>query len=303
MDLEQKAIERIRMASETSQAQYEKPLIITMSGGKDSDVCVELARRSGVPFEVQHSHTTADAPQTVYHIRKQFKKLEEQGICCQVNYPIYHGQRVTMWSLIPQKLMPPTRTVRYCCDILKEQVGKDRVITTGVRRDESAQRSTRGALELLGKTKKGLIVFEDVEDKAQVDQTVLGEIFLNNDNDPRRKSIEHCQTKGKFVCNPIIDWTTRDVWDFIHSEKLEVNPLYQCGFDRVGCIGCPLAGKGRYWEFEQFPAYERMYRCAFAKMLEVRKPQGFDTEWKTSDDVFRWWMDNKNLDGQMKWEV
>lgn len=105
------------------------------------------------------------------------------------------------------------------------------------------------------------------------------------------------------MCNPIIDWTTHDVWDFIHSEKLEVNPLYQCGFDRVGCIGCPLAGKVRYWEFAQFPAYERMYRRAFAKMLEVRKQQGKETVWKTAEEVFRWWMDDQNLDGQIKLEV
>ena len=302
MDVEQKAIERIKMAAEMSQTYHEKPLVITTSGGKDSDVCVELAKRSGVTFEVQHSHTTADAPQTVYHVREQFKKLEEQGISCTINYPIYKNQRVTMWSLIPQKLMPPTRTARYCCKILKEQAGRNRVVVTGVRRDESVQRSSRGALESLGRTKKEKVVFDDGLDEPD-HQIVLNEIYLNNDNHPRRKLLEHCQTKGKFVCNPIIDWTTRDVWDFIHSENLEVNPLYQCGFDRVGCIGCPMVGKVRYWEFEQFPAYERMYRRAFAKMLEVLKQRGISTTWQTTEEVFRWWMEDKNLDGQIRLEV
>lgn len=68
MDLEQKAIERIQTASEMSLNYYKKPLVCTYSGGKDSDVMLELFRRSGVPFEVHHSHTTVDAPQTVYHI-------------------------------------------------------------------------------------------------------------------------------------------------------------------------------------------------------------------------------------------
>lgn len=302
MDLEQKAIERIKMAAEMSQRYYKKPLIITTSGGKDSDVCVELAKRSGIAFEVQHSHTTADAPQTVYHVRQQFKKLEQEGISCTINYPIYKNQRVTMWSLIPQKLMPPTRTARYCCSVCKKQAGRDRVVVTGVHKDESVKRSSRGSLEILGRAKKENIVFDDGLDDLD-NQIVINGIYLNNDNAPRRRLLEHCQTKGKFVCNPIIDWTIRDVWDFIHSEKLEVNPLYQCGFERVGCIGCPLAGEGRYWEFKQFPSYERMYRRAFAKMLEVRKQRGFDTKWKTSDDVFRWWMDDENLDGQMKLEV
>lgn len=285
-----------------SQRNYEKPLVITTSGGKDSDVCVELAKRSGVVFEVQHSHTTADAPQTVYHVRQQFKKLEEQGISCTINYPIYKNQRVTMWSLIPEKLMPPTMIVRYCCAVLKEPAGKDRVIVTGVRKDESVQRKSRGALELLGRTKKEKMIFDD--GLGDIDnQIVMDEIYLNNDNDPRRRPLEHCQAKRKFVCNPIIDWTTHDVWDFIHSEKLEVNPLYQCGFDRVGCLGCPAARKKRYRDFKHFPAYERMYRRAFAKMLEICRERGISTRWKTADDVFNWWMDDKNLDGQMKLEV
>ena len=57
MDLEQKSIERIKMASEMSLHHYGKPLICTYSGGKDSDVMLELFKRSGVPFEVHNSHT------------------------------------------------------------------------------------------------------------------------------------------------------------------------------------------------------------------------------------------------------
>lgn len=62
-DLEQMAIDRIKLASEMSWGYYKKPLVCTYSGGKDSDVMLELFRRSGVQFEIQNSHTTADAPQ------------------------------------------------------------------------------------------------------------------------------------------------------------------------------------------------------------------------------------------------
>ena len=80
MDLERKAVERIRTASEMSLHYYGKPLVCTYSGGKDSDVVLELFRRSGIPFEVHNSHTTADAPQTVYHIREVFRSLELDGV-------------------------------------------------------------------------------------------------------------------------------------------------------------------------------------------------------------------------------
>lgn len=141
MDLEQKAIERIQTASEMSLNYYKKPLVCTYSGGKDSDVMLELFRRSGVPFEVHHSHTTVDAPQTVYHIRDVFKKLEAEGIKCEISMP-----KLTMWQLIVKKKMPPTRLVRYCCAYLKENDCRNRMIATGVRWDESRNRANRGGL-------------------------------------------------------------------------------------------------------------------------------------------------------------
>lgn len=142
MDLEKKAIERIRMASELSLYHYKQPLICTYSGGKDSDVMLELFKRSGVPFEVLNSHTTVDAPPTVYHIRKRFRQLEEQGIKATIKYP-----PLTMWQLIPKKLLPPTRVARYCCAVFKEGNTPNRFAATGVRWAESKKRQGRQEIE------------------------------------------------------------------------------------------------------------------------------------------------------------
>ncbi len=73
---------------------YGRPLVVTDSGGKDSAVCREIVRRAGIPFEIHHNLTTADAPQTIYYVRDIFRRLELEGITCCVNYPIYKGQRV-----------------------------------------------------------------------------------------------------------------------------------------------------------------------------------------------------------------
>ena len=75
MDLEKIAIMRLRDGAGISKRYYDKPLMLCYSGGKDSDVILDLAIKSGIDFEVQHSHTTADAPETVYHIRNKFKEL------------------------------------------------------------------------------------------------------------------------------------------------------------------------------------------------------------------------------------
>ena len=286
MDLEHKAIERIKLASNMSLKHYEKPLVCTYSGGKDSDVMVELFRRSGIPFEVHNNHTTADAPQTVRHIRKVFKILEEKGVKCEIEFPTYKGEHITMWKLIPLKLMPPTRQVRYCCQVLKETGCANRYIATGVRWAESRQRKEREEFEKIGATKAAKEKFTS--------------IMLMNDNDANRRMNELCMQKNKMVVNPIIDWKDSDIWEFINSEHIETCELYQCGYDRVGCIGCPMAGKKRYKGFADFPKYKQAYIRAFDRMLVARKEKGLESQWKTGEDVFKRWMEDDNLDGQME---
>lgn len=226
MDKEQLAIARLQDAARLSEHRYKKPLMVTYSGGKDSQVLVALAERAGINFEVVNSHTTADAPETVYFIRGQVKAMEERGIKCSIVMPRYKDRPVSMWTLIPQKLMPPTRLVRYCCAVLKENTGRDRFIATGVRWAESTNRKkNRGTMEFSHRDKEKRII-------------------LMGDNDEKRQLFETCNLKGKMTVNPIVDWSDNDVWDYTHSEHLPVNPLYCEGQKRVGCIGCPMAGRG-----------------------------------------------------------
>lgn len=275
------AIARLKEAARISERYYQKPLVITTSGGKDSSVCVALAQSAGVSFEVMHNLTTADAPETVYFVRNEFKRLEKMGVKCAINYPYYKGARTSMWALIVRKMSPPTRFQRYCCSVLKEQGGKGRYVTTGVRWAESVKRKeTRGIYESGRK------------------------IILNNDNDDRRRLFERCALKGKAICNPIIDWTDSDIWEYIRAEKIPVNPLYDCGFSRVGCVGCPLAGgKRQMKEFAYFPKFKQMYIAAFGRMLEERKRRGkekLNSIWgETPEDVFHWWVQDGILPGQI----
>jgi phosphoadenosine phosphosulfate reductase len=287
-DLEQIAIERLKTASEMSLQAYGQPLVITDSGGKDSSVCKELALRAGIPFEIMHNHTTADAPETVRFVRSEAKRFEDLGIKYIINMPTYKGQRTSMWNLIPQKLMPPTRIVRYCCSVLKEGGGKGRFIATGVRWAESVSRKNgRGIYEKLGNTQ-------------------ATKIILNNDNDDKRMLFENCRLKSKRVVNPIVDWKDDDVWQFMNDGKFPINPLYGEGWCRVGCVGCPMAGKnGRAAEFIRWPKYKNLYIKAFDNMLEERKRRGkLDGSWRMCDtgrDVFNWWMEYDILPGQIDW--
>lgn len=279
-DLEQTAIERLRLASDMSLRLFRQPLVITYSGGKDSDVLLHLAEISGIPFEVLHSLTTADAPETVRHVYDTFRRLEEKGVKCNVDKHVQpDGSRTTMWNLIPRKLMPPTRLMRYCCSVLKEGGGKDRFIATGVRWVESTARKRRGGLEVL-------------TSKPQ------NKLILSNDNDEDRRLFETCQLKGKRVVNPIIDWQDDDVLDYAAVEKIPMNPLYCEGFHRVGCVGCPMASKARAMEFARYPKIKAAYIRAFDRMLEERRKRGLPCQWQTGVDVFHWWMEDGVLTGQ-----
>lgn len=279
-DLEQTAIERLKAASDMSLRLFEKPLVVTYSGGKDSDVLLHLAEKSGIPFEVLHSLTTADAPETVRHVYDTFRRLEGNGIKCTVDKHIHPGGiRVTMWNLIPFKLMPPTRVVRYCCAVLKEGGGKNRFIATGVRWAESTARKRRGGLEVL-------------TSKPQ------NKLILSNDNDEDRRLFETCQLKGKRVVNPIVDWQAADIWDYVGAEKISMNPLYCEGFCRVGCIGCPMASKARTMEFARYPRIKAAYIRAFDRMLEERRKRSLPCQWQSGVDVFHWWMEDGVLPGQ-----
>lgn len=161
------AVRRLQEAAEMSQMLYEKPLVVTYSGGKDSDTVLKLAQIAKIPFEVLHSHTTVDAPETVYHVRETFRELELAGIKCDIDYHVRpDGTRTTMWNLIQKKLMPPTRIVRYCCDKLKEGGGNDRFIVTGVRWDESnARKKNRGILEVIASKRENKIVLSNDNDE------------------------------------------------------------------------------------------------------------------------------------------
>ena len=284
MDLEKTTIERLKAASDMSLRLYKQPLVITYSGGKDSDVLLHLAEASGIPFEVLHSLTTADAPQTVYHVRGTFHRLEDKGIKCTVDKHVQpDGSRITMWNLIVKQGVP-TRLQRFCCRYLKETGGRDRFIATGVRWDESAARKkNRGALEVITSKKDNSLI-------------------LSNDNSEDRRLFESCQLKGKRVVNPIVDWKTDDVLEYIESEHITMNPLYGCGFSRVGCIGCPMAGKaGREAEFAMFPKFKAAYIRSFDRMMEERKRRGKaeNCNWGHDGvDIFHWRMEDGVIPGQ-----
>ena len=117
----------------------------------------------------------------------------------------------------------------------------------------------------------------------------------------KRKLFETCfRDSSKIYLNPIIDWSTEEVWEYIKMNNVPYCKLYDEGFKRIGCIGCPMTGKEqRLFEFKRYPKYERMYRRAFDKAVQNKKESGKSyngsyVKWKTGEDMFNWWMSDNH---------
>lgn len=279
-----KLTEKVRIAIERLKAfELDEGYFLAYSGGKDSDCIKIIADLAGVKYEAVHNLTTVDAPETVRYVKSQPD--------VRIN-PSYDrdGKPVTMWNLIVRKGTPPLRISRYCCSELKEPNGKGRIVVTGVRWAESSRRKEQsGVVKFIGKPK----ATEKLAEELGVDYriTKLGGLVLNDDNDENRRMVEHCYRTRKTMVNPIVDWTDEEVWEFLHHYGCRSNPLYECGFKRIGCIGCPMAGKQqRLSEFERYPAYKKAYIHAFDKMVEKRRTDGKDTVWENGEEVFDWWI-------------
>ena len=122
----------------------------------------------------------------------------------------------------------PTRRARFCCEILKEYKVLDNAVQ-GIRRSESTKRAAN---------------YSEQEP-----------IICRN-----YKKGEHVN-----VFLPILDWSDRDVADFINAHGIQCHPLYYdddgkfCVERRLGCIGCPMQSDNGVADFKQYPKMLRQW--------------------------------------------
>lgn len=221
--------------------QPEKGYYIGFSGGKDSQVVLELVRMAGVKYTAVYNVTTNDPPENVRFIRD--------------NYPdVSFSHPNENFFKIVEKNGLPTRTKRFCCVHLKERGGIGFVTITGVRHEESVSRSEYQPVMKKGKSKKNA----EVKDLDRMEELNFQCV---NGND-------------KFMLYPILDWTESDVWQFIARQRLPYNPCYDFTH-RVGCMFCPYSSERqiRYYS-EKYPKFYKTLVAKFDNYLNYRKLNG-----------------------------
>lgn len=227
---------------------------LAFSGGKDSQALYHVAQLAGVKFKAHFSPTTVDPPQVIRFIREHYPDC------------VFEKVEKSIYQVAKEKMMPPTKCIRWCCESFKEHAGAGKVTLTGVRRAESVIRSKRNFVEVSGHKYSGDI---DTFFEWQAEQVMKKMKNLNRDQFSRdgKSEIRCISGKDSIIVNPIIEWTDRDVWDFLNNVvKVPHCELYDAPYrkHRIGCILCPMSNKrSKLQDIEQYPYVKKKWLEVF----------------------------------------
>lgn len=124
--LQKKIDNSIRLLQSVAKG-YDGEIEVAYSGGKDSDVILQLAKESGIRFRAIYKNTTIDPSGTIAHAK---------AMGAEVRRPIKN-----FFQLVADNGYP-NRFYRFCCEKLKEYKVLDKCII-GVRKSESRNRNER----------------------------------------------------------------------------------------------------------------------------------------------------------------
>lgn len=234
-EFEQEAITRIqKFAKIAKKLGYE--VAVGFSGGKDSQVVYDLCKRAGIEFKAYYNVSFES------NVTKKF--IRE-------NYPQVIWRKDHKFGFIENiaknhEGLLPTQQIAFCCEDYKHNPKYvDECSIIGVRKAESQKRATRTPFMFKNKTLKKKL------------KTDVNEYFLDK-----------CQSiggKAKIQLSPIVDWTDKEVWNYIKKHNLPINPEYKHQ-SRVGCIVCPKANFSR--NYKALLKYPKLID-AFIKAKEV----------------------------------
>lgn len=184
--------------------------VVAFSGGKDSQVILDLVTRV-LPvesFKAIFQDTDMELPCT-YDI---VSYTEEDYKYRFPNFKLYHAvsdrSALDLWK----QYGPPSRVNRWCCSVMK---------TTVFRR-------TMKEIHNTDKQPK-VVVYEGVRSDESVRRSGYERIGAN---------VKH---PNLINCRPIFRWNDSEVFLYMFSRSIELNPAYRMGLTRVGCGVCPFA--------------------------------------------------------------
>ena len=238
-DLQRKIDGSIKLLRAVQKSRPNEIIEVAYSGGKDSDVILQLAKEAGINYEAIYKNTTIDPPGTIKHAQEMGATILQP--------------KKTFRQLIEEKGFP-NRFRRFCCSELKEYKVRD-VCIIGVRCEESRKRADRYK--------------EPTECRIGIDRERISAIY------------------------PILEWTTKDVSDFLQDRGIKCAPVY---YDdngvfrperRLGCMCCPLTSKKkRIDEFKRYKGMVRFYIKAGQKYMDTHKNSKIHNKCEDAIELF-----------------
>ena len=273
VELLQKA-ERIALNYDTEQGYY-----LAFSGGKDSQALYHMTQLAGVRFQGHMNLTSVDPPEVIRFVKKNYPEVQL----------IKPGKSIFQHAI--EKQILPTMRVRWCCAEYKETAGAGKVTLIGIRKAESTRRAKRNEVEINNRKFSGdLEGLEEYrqEQKAKRMKRKSKADGVNITNADEEQTLGCIHGKESLLISPIIYWTEQDVWVFLNDVvKIPHCSLYDEGWHRIGCIGCPMSShKQKMLENERYPHIKRGWIKAIKairneggiqkKIYLVEHPQGLD---------------------------
>lgn len=286
VELLQKA-EKIALNYDAEQGYY-----LAFSGGKDSQALYHMTQLAGVRFQGHMNLTSVDPPEVIRFVKKNYPEVEL----------IKPGKSIFQHAI--EKQILPTMRVRWCCAEYKETAGAGKVTLIGIRKAESSRRAKRNEVEINNRKFSGdLDGLEEYrqEQKAKRMKRKSKADGVNITNADEEQTLGCIHGKESLLISPIIYWTEQDVWEFLNDVvKVPHCSLYDEGWHRIGCIGCPMSShKQKMIENERYPHVKRGWIKA---IKAIRNGGVFKKEhiwWNIRKD----WMPLRNVRGLLRMQA
>lgn len=241
----------------------ENGFYLAFSGGKDSQALYHIAQMAGVKFKAHMNLTSVDPPEVIRFVKNYYRDVE------------LIKPKMSIYDMALKKHMIPTRIMRWCCAEFKEMSGGGKVTLIGIRNQESPRRSKRK------------------EVSTQIKGTRTEETF-DQWSEHKEKMVACASGKDKILISPIINWTERDVWEFLNSNNIPHCSMYDEGYKRIGCILCPMSNrKQKIRDCKRFPHVRHKWIQTIQKLID----EGYiNHNFQEAEFGFNWWISEKSFD-------
>ena len=245
------SVELIRKAEKLALAyDPENGYYNTFSGGKDSQCLYHIVKLAGVKHKTHMNLTSVDPPEVIRFVKTQYPDVD-----------LIKPEKSIYQYAVDMKILPTMR-VRWCCAKFKESAGAGKVTLIGIRHAESPRRAKRNEVEINNRKFSGNLDELDDYRKARNAQKrgrkPKGYREVTIVNATGERTLGCIRGKESLLISPIINWTDDDVWTFLNTLGITHCELYDQGWHRIGCIGCPMSSaKQKILENERWPHVKR----------------------------------------------